>query len=150
MKLGRDVFLALSAVVWADGEVADEEHAALLRAARAAKLEEPDLAAIERALATPVPIATIAELTLAPRERDLVYAIALWLARADGIVQLSEAGALATLATILGLPEDEGIRNAAAAVAIEKLAAAYDGEDPLGALADEIARHADDEVLQEI
>ena len=54
MTLGKDVFVALAALAWVDGEVAPEEAEALMGAAMMTGLSESDLTEAEAALGVPV------------------------------------------------------------------------------------------------
>ncbi len=107
MKLDKNAFIALAAVVWADGEAAPTEAAALLKAATAWGVAGDELAEVERALETRLPLSKLAELGLTGDGRLLVYSIAAWLTQADGVVVPRESEILEQLAGLLGLSADE-------------------------------------------
>jgi uncharacterized membrane protein YebE (DUF533 family) len=115
MRLTRDAFVALATVAWADGSVSPEEASALIEAARASGLREADLEVVTAATRTPVTLDHVGSLALGAEEREFVYAVALWLARADNVVVDRERIALAKLGDLLGLRED--VRQRAALVA---------------------------------
>jgi len=116
MNLGRDVFVALSAVIWADGEVTENEAEALLSAARANGLAGSDLAAVERATRVRTDVDVLVGLALSPEEQSFVYGIAAWLTCADGKVTHEELALLDKLGDALGL--SAGDRDAAASAAV--------------------------------
>src|SRR5882724_3323530 len=74
-RLGRDVYIALAAVGWADGNLDQEEADAIVRK------------------------------NLSKEDRLFVYAVACWLTRLDGLVTEEETKALADLAEALKIPE---------------------------------------------
>lgn len=121
MKLRRDVFLALSTVLWADGRVTEREASALLDAAKGSELDGPDLAAVERALAHPTILGELPPFELDEEEREYVYALALFLSRADGIVVDSEREAIRALGDRLGLSPEARKRAAGASFALSAM-----------------------------
>ncbi len=121
MKLPRDVFVALSAVIWADGMVTGDEAEALLGAARATGLPPGDLAAVEAATRSPQPLEGVSNLGLDALEREFVYAIALWLASADRVVVESEKKVLARLGDLLELTPEVRERASVVAGALVRL-----------------------------
>lgn len=116
-KLSRDVFLALCAIGWADGELDREEADGILRAASEADLSLEELNEIEQATKTRNTLQALDKKTMTPLERTFVYATAIWLARLDGHVDPEERVALHKLGDLLGLPD--GIRTHASAAALE-------------------------------
>ncbi len=90
---GRDVFIALAAVAWADGTVDPDEADAIVRAA------------IEEATRKPVPMSAIEKASLTKDDRLFVYGIACWIARLDGRVTDEESTALTQLGERLEIPE---------------------------------------------
>ena len=116
MKLGKDVFVALAAVAWADGVVKDEEVVALLGAARACGLSGSELEDVRAALETKTDIERVTAVELGEEERSFVYGIAAWLTRVDGFVAPDETATLARLGDLLGLShEDRALAARAAA-----------------------------------
>lgn len=116
MQLGKDVFLALAAIAWADGEVADSEADAIRRAAKACQLAAPEMAEIEQALRFPISLGRLTDLRLDRDQRLFLYGLATWLARADGIVHRQEVRALELLGNALGLSNLERSRAKAACI----------------------------------
>lgn len=119
MQLGKDVFLALAAVVWADSVVTKEEAEALLTAARASGLEGADLAAIEEATRVRTHLDVLDVTRLGDDEREYVYALATWLANADGVVVDEEREVIRALGDRLVLGADARERAATAAMALD-------------------------------
>lgn len=122
MRLSKDVFMALAAVAWADGEVSQEESEGVLHAARECGLEGADLDAVKQALRTKAELKTVRNLVLSPRERVYVYAIATWLVRIDGVVMPEERMMLAQLGDHLKLADGDRTRASAASFSIGELA----------------------------
>ncbi|MGZ5968539.1 MAG: tellurite resistance TerB family protein, partial [Polyangiales bacterium] len=116
-KLSRDVFLALCAIGWADGQLDREEADGILRAASESGLGLEELAEIEAATKQKRGLDTLDRKRLTPLERAFVYATAIWLARLDGSVDPDEKMALHKLGDLLALPD--GIRTHASAAALE-------------------------------
>jgi len=103
-RLGRDVYIALAAVGWADGKLDPDEADAIVRAALDEGLELADIAEIEEATKKPVDIGVVDQ-KLSKEDRLYVYGIAAWIARLDGVVTDGESSALAKLAEALKIPE---------------------------------------------
>jgi hypothetical protein len=122
IKLGKDVFVALAAVGWADGKMSEDEAKALVHAAQESGVTGPDLDAVMRVTIEKVDLKSVKVLTLTPRERVYVYAIATWLARIDGVVMPEEREMLAELGNFLKLADGDRTRASAASFAIEQLA----------------------------
>jgi uncharacterized membrane protein YebE (DUF533 family) len=101
----RDVFVALAAIAWADGNLDSEEADAIVRAAVEEGLELDEIAAIEAATSTKVDMGTIDRSNLTKEDRLFVYAVACWIAELDGEVTAEEAAALSLLGERLGVPE---------------------------------------------
>jgi uncharacterized membrane protein YebE (DUF533 family) len=104
-KLRRDVFVALAAVAWADGEMAADEADAIVRAAVEEGLSLEEIAEIESATSTRVDLGAIDRAGLGKEDRLFVYAVACWIARMDGRVTPEESEALSGLGERLGVPE---------------------------------------------
>ncbi len=103
-RLGRDVYIALAAVGWADGKLDPDEADAIVRAALEEGLEIEDIAEIEEATKKPVNIG-IVDQKLSKEDRLYVYGIAAWIAKMDGVVTDDETSALGKLAGALKIPE---------------------------------------------
>lgn len=103
-RLGRDVYIALAAVGWADGKLDPDEADAIVRAAVDEGLELSDIEEIEEATKKPVNIG-IVDQKLSKEDRLYVYGIAAWIAKMDGVVTDDESSALGRLAGALKIPE---------------------------------------------
>lgn len=104
-RLGRDVYLALAAVGWADGELDQEEADAIVRTALEEGLELDEIAEIEEATKHPLDIGVVDRKNLSKEDRLFVYGVAIWLARLDGTITPTEVEALERLGDALKLPE---------------------------------------------
>jgi tellurite resistance protein len=103
--LRKDVFLALAAVAWADGQVDPDEADAIVRAALDEGLSLDEIAEIEEAAKTKIDLGVVDRTGLSKEDRVFVYAIACWIARLDGRVTPEESETLAKLGERLGVPE---------------------------------------------
>ncbi|HWZ93107.1 MAG TPA: hypothetical protein VNW92_29815 [Polyangiaceae bacterium] len=103
--LGRDVYIALAAVGWADGQLDQEEADAIVRTALEEGLDIDEIAEIEEATKSPVDIGVIDRKNLSKEDRLFVYGVASWITRLDGVVTESEQVALAKLGDALKVPE---------------------------------------------
>ncbi len=104
-KLGRDVFVALAAVGWADGNLDEDEADAIVRMAVEEGLELEEISAIEQATKEPVDIGSIDIAKMSMADRLFVYAAGAWIARVDGRVADEEKEALSALGAALKIPE---------------------------------------------
>ncbi len=104
-RLGRDVYLALAAVGWADGKLDQDEADAIVRTALDEGLELEEIAEIEDATKTPVDLSLIEKRNLSKEDRLYVYGVARWITRIDGTVSESEEAALKKLGDALKIPE---------------------------------------------
>jgi uncharacterized membrane protein YebE (DUF533 family) len=102
---GRDVFVALAAVAWADGTVDPDEADAIVRAAVDLGVELEEIAAIEEATRVKVALSDVNVAALSKDDRLFVYGIACWVAQLDGKVTREESMALDGLAERLEVPE---------------------------------------------
>ncbi len=124
-KLGRDVYIALAAVGWADGQLDEEEADAIVRTALEEGLELDEIQEIEEATKEPIDIGVIDRKNMSKEDRLFVYAVASWMTRLDGTVSSEETDALRKLGEALKVPE--GPREHADAIAQE--VANYDEGD---------------------
>jgi uncharacterized membrane protein YebE (DUF533 family) len=104
-RLGRDVYIALAAVAWADGNLDQEEADAIVRTALEEGLDIVEIAEIEAATKERVDLGVIDRKDLSKEDRLFVYAVACWLTRLDGVVSAAEAQALNDLGEALKIPE---------------------------------------------
>lgn len=116
-KLGRDVYIALAAIGWADGELDEEEADAIVRTALEEGLGLEEIQEIEEATKNPVDIGIIDRKNMSKEDRLFVYAVASWMTRLDGRVSSEELSALNKLGEALKVPE--GPRAHADAIAQE-------------------------------
>ena len=104
-KLGRDVFIALAAIGWADGNLDSDEADAIVRTALEEGLELEEIVAIEEATKSPVELDSVDLSGMSREDRVFVYAVAAWMTRLDGEVSSGETKAMAKLGKLLDLPE---------------------------------------------
>ncbi len=104
-RLGRDVYVALAAVGWADGHLDQEEADAIVRTALEEGLDIAEIAEIEAATKEPIDLGVIDRKNLSKEDRLFVYAVACWLTRLDGVVTEAELAALSKLGEALKIPE---------------------------------------------
>ncbi|MFT3764897.1 MAG: DUF533 domain-containing protein [Minicystis sp.] len=116
-KLGRDVFLALAAIGWADGKLDEDEADAIVRTALEEGLGLDEIAEIEQATKAPIDLAVIDRSTMSKADRLFVYAVASWMTRLDGEVHERETEALKKLGDLLKIPDRP--REHADAIAVE-------------------------------
>jgi len=103
--LGRDVFLALAAVGWADGQLTPEGADAIVRTALDEGIELAEIKDIEEATKAPIDLGVVDRMAMSKADRLYVYAVASWIASLDGKVSEKEAAVLAKLGEALGVPE---------------------------------------------
>lgn len=108
--LGRDVYLALAAVGWADGRLTREAADAIVRTALEEGLEIDDISAIEDATKEPVELGDIDRMRMSKSDRLYVYAVASWIASLDGELSARGKEALERLGEALGIPETPRLR----------------------------------------
>lgn len=104
-KLGRDVYLALAAVGWADGKLDAEEADAIVRMAAEEDLPIEEIAEIEEATKKPLDIGIIDRSGMSKEDRLFVYAVAAWMTRLDGVTTDAELASLTRLGDALKIPE---------------------------------------------
>jgi uncharacterized membrane protein YebE (DUF533 family) len=103
-RLGRDVFLALAAIGWADGKLDEEEADAIVRTALEEGLELEEIAEIEEATKHPIDLDTIDRSQMSKADRLFVYAVASWMTRLDGEMSADEVKKLVQLGEALKVP----------------------------------------------
>lgn len=126
-RLGRDVFLALAAIGWADGKLDEVEADAIVRTALDEGLELDEIREIEEATKTPTDFGVIDRSTMSKSDRLFVYAVAAWMTRLDGHIDVKEIVAMSKLGDLLKLPERP--RQYADAIARD-IAALPEGDRP--------------------
>jgi len=103
-RLGRDVFIALAAIGWADGQLDEDEADAIVRTAMEEGLELEEIGEIDAATKQRVDLTAIDIHAMSKADRLFVYAVASWMTRLDGVVQLGEQVALDQLGAALKIP----------------------------------------------
>jgi hypothetical protein len=103
--LGRDVYLALAAVGWADGQLTSEAADAIVRTALEEGIELDVVSEIEAATKKPIDVGVVDRMRMSKSDRLYVYAVASWIAALDGSPGEKAQGALKKLARELGVPE---------------------------------------------
>lgn len=103
-RLGRDVYFALAAVGWADGQLDQEEADAIVRTALEEGIEFEEIDEIEQATKSPVDLGAIDRRNLSKEDRLFVYAVAAWMTRLDGVETESEARVMSQLGDALRIP----------------------------------------------
>ena len=122
MKLGKNVFLALTAVGMADSAASESELEGLVHAAASSGIEGAELEEITQAARSQKGnFAEVKRLSLTPEERLFAYAIAAWLVRIDGMVMPEEKMALAKFGDALLLADGDRTRASAASFRVSQL-----------------------------
>jgi uncharacterized membrane protein YebE (DUF533 family) len=103
--LGRDVYISLAAVGWADGQLTPEAADAIVRTALEEGLEVEEVAAIEEATRNKIDMVEIDRMEMTKADRLYVYAVASWIATLDGKLSSRGESALEKLGDALGIPE---------------------------------------------
>ncbi len=127
-RLGRDVFIALAAIGWADGKLDEDEADAIVRTAVDEGLSIEEIEEIEAATKSPVELGVIDRSGMSKADRLFVYAVAAWMTRLDGRRDDQEVGALDKLGAALKIPERP--RAHADAIA-EEIANLPEGDRPM-------------------
>jgi uncharacterized membrane protein YebE (DUF533 family) len=105
MQLRKDIFVALAAVGWADGELDADEADGIVRAAVEEGLSLEEIADIEASTKQHIDIGVVDRAGLSKEDRLFVFAVACWIARMDGKITDAENDALAKLGERLGVPD---------------------------------------------
>ncbi|MFO0570045.1 MAG: hypothetical protein U0263_30660 [Polyangiaceae bacterium] len=100
-KLGMDVYIALAAVGWADGNLDPDEADAIVRTAMEEGLGLEEIDEIEKATKEPVDIGEIDRRGMSKQDKLFVYAVAAWMTWLDGEVSEAEVSALANVGEAL-------------------------------------------------
>jgi uncharacterized membrane protein YebE (DUF533 family) len=127
-KLGPDVFIALAAVGWADGELDPDEADAIVRTALEDGLDIDEITAIEKATKSPVAVGDIDLSRMSKADRLFVYAVGTWISRIDGRIAPEELAALEELGAALRIPARP--REIADSIA-EEIGLLGEGDDPV-------------------
>ena len=125
--LGRDVYLALAAIGWADGEFDADEADAIVRTALEEGLDLEAIQEIELATKERVQLSVIDRLTMTKSDRLYVYAVAVWITQIDGVVSEEEEEALQRIGGQLGVP---AAPRAEAHAIVSEIAALPQGDRP--------------------
>jgi len=128
-KITIDVFVAVAAIAWADGEVDAEESDAIVRAAVESGLPLDEIASLEKAIADKMDLDRALDRSkMTKHDRLFFYAVAAWIARLDGVITLEESDALGGLGEKLGIPDRARARVEAL---VDEVANLPDGDRPL-------------------
>lgn len=103
--LGLDVYIALAAVGWADGNLDADEADAIVRMATEEGLGLSEITEIEKATKFPVDIGEIDRRGMSKEDKLFVYAVASWMTWLDGSVTDEETAALKRLGDALKIPD---------------------------------------------
>jgi tellurite resistance protein len=103
--LGLDVYIALAAVGWADGELTRAAADAILRTAAEEGLDLESLQKLEQATHERVDMGVVDRMNMSKSDRLFVYAVASWIATLDGEASARTQDALDHLGQALGVPE---------------------------------------------
>ncbi|MFO0592131.1 MAG: DUF533 domain-containing protein [Polyangiaceae bacterium] len=104
-RLGRDVFIALAAIAWADGQLDPDEADAIVRTAMEEGLELEEIGEIDAATKQKVELHTIDLHAMSKADRLFVYAVAAWMTRLDNKVTDAESAVLDQLGAALKIPD---------------------------------------------
>jgi len=105
--LGKDVFLALAAVGWADGKLDQDEADAIVKTALEEGLELGAIGEIENATRSKIELGDIDVSKIETAERLFVYAVAAWMTTLDGERDEAETKMLEEIAEKLSLSEQQ-------------------------------------------
>ena len=103
--LSTNVYMALAAIGWADGDLDKDEVDAIARTALEDGVDFDEVGKLEEAIQEPVEIGSIEWREMSKEDRLFVYAVASWMTRLDGVVTDTEEAALASLGEALSVPE---------------------------------------------
>lgn len=103
--LGLDVYIALAAVGWADGELTRPAADAILRTAAEEGLDLDSLQKLEEAVKNRVELGVVDRMNMSKSDRLFAYAVASWVATLDGDASTRTQEALDQLGQALGVPE---------------------------------------------
>ncbi|MFW5741451.1 MAG: DUF533 domain-containing protein [Myxococcota bacterium] len=104
-RYGRDVWMALAAIGWADGKLDAEEADAIVRTALDEGLDIEEIEEIEEATKNPIDLGDVDLNKLTKEDRLFIFAVACWLTRMDGKVTEEERAALDKLGATLKIPD---------------------------------------------
>lgn len=127
--LTMDVYLALAAVGWADGNLDADEADAIVKAALEDGLELDEVSTIEAATKTPTGLDELDLSGLGPADRRYVYGVASWMTRLDQEIAPGEVEALDAIAQGLGLSASE---RADVDIAVQQVSYLSEDERPFG------------------
>ncbi|MEM9068025.1 MAG: hypothetical protein AAGE52_05940 [Myxococcota bacterium] len=126
-RLGKDVYLALAAVGWADGNLDSTEADGIVKMALEEELPLEEISAIEAACKERVELGTVDTTSLDEGSKRFVFAVAAWLATLDGELAAGEKEVLGKLAGQLGIDAEE---QADIDIIVREVAYASGGDSP--------------------
>ncbi|HJK92395.1 MAG TPA: hypothetical protein RMH85_35700 [Polyangiaceae bacterium LLY-WYZ-15_(1-7)] len=127
VTLGKDVFMGLAALGWADGNLDADEADAIAKLALDSGLTVEEVAAIEEATKNPFDLADLDTEGMSDVDKLFVYAVGEWMATLDGELAKGEKETLQKLADLLGLDEAQ---RADAGILVREVAYASGGDRP--------------------
>ena len=116
-RLGPEALAALASVIWADGTLAEEEAAALVRIARASGLDGFEISVVERAVQERASTLGL-PLALDGAAAEHLFSLACLIAASDGTIDPHERSAVTALGDRLGLDEPARARASLASHAV--------------------------------
>jgi uncharacterized membrane protein YebE (DUF533 family) len=102
-QIGQDTLVALCAVAWADGKIDPREAQQIRAAAQQLGISGAEAQAVEGALASRIGVEDVETIRMNRLTRLFTYAVATWIAHADGKLAAEEEGVLSQLGDRLGL-----------------------------------------------
>lgn len=127
MSLGKDVYLALAAVGWADGNLDRDEADAIVKAALNEGHDLDVLAEIEEATKAAHPLGPLDTSKLDEGDRKFVFAVATWMCALDGELHQGEKTILDELAARLELSDET---RADIGIVVREVAYDSEGDSP--------------------
>lgn len=125
--MGKDVYLALAAVGWADGNLDGDEADAIVKAALGDGHELEALAEIEEATKAAHPLGPIDVSKLSEGDRKFVFAVATWMCALDGELHEGEKKILDELAGRFELDDET---RADIGIIVREVAYDSEGDSP--------------------
>lgn len=125
--MGKDVYLALAAVGWADGNLDGDEADAIVKAALGDGHELESLTEIEEATKAAHPLGPLDTSKLDDSDRKFVFAVATWMCTLDGELHPGEKAILDELAGRLELDDET---RADIGIVVREVAYDSEGDSP--------------------
>lgn len=126
-QLPAECFLLLSTIIYADGRVRENEVQGFKRAAQLYGVSEAEISGILERAEQGLQLNQVEVPALSKWQAALTYSFAVWVAKADGIINTEELALLREVGDMLGL---EKLRRDAARAATYDIAALPGGHKP--------------------